>query len=413
MKPHQSPTSPKSKQKEDNAFSDYYKNNTSAIQKPVRQKVLKVIIVSLIFSIIGSLLTLFLLIYLSPRIPWINELNLFSQTSIPQYITRSAKENKIEISSSFINEISESLVQIKILKINSSAIENSYLSGSLLGNGLVLTNDGWVVGLKSFINVPESELVVITSKNEIYAVDQVLQDPVSDFTYIKIDAKNLKSVAIADYDEFNLSDSLLLLNKLSYNENVISWISRIIDLQHFIPDTIIDAVKNSEEYQPTLLLEKSDSLVGNAPVFTLDKKAAGFVKRINEKNYLYPFSLVDGILDNLLNEEIIERPFLGVRLLDLTQTLNLANATLARNDRGLMIYSDDEKNNPSIISKSPAEKAGLKKGDIIISLNDNTVNNFKDFQEQFFSLTADQLITIGIERDGIAQEVKVTLDKVK
>jgi S1-C subfamily serine protease len=76
---------------------------------------------------------------------------------------------------------------------------------------------------------------------------------------------------------------------------------------------------------------------------------------------------------------------------------------------GALIISGDEKDFPSIIPKSPAQKAGLQKGDIITAVDGQTLSSVVKLNEVILSKKTGDTITIEFNRRNIEKEVKITL----
>lgn len=102
----------------------------------------------------------------------------------------------------------------------------------------------------------------------------------------------------------------------------------------------------------------------------------------------------------------ITRPYIGISMLDLTDgyTLWRAGITLPENiESGVAVYS--------VESNSPADKAGLKKGDIITKLGDAKTENLAEFRYELYKLSPNEEIEVTYIRDGKETKTKIELGK--
>lgn len=104
----------------------------------------------------------------------------------------------------------------------------------------------------------------------------------------------------------------------------------------------------------------------------------------------------------------ISRPYIGISMLDLSNSYYLwqAGITLPDNVKsGVAVYT--------VESNSPAEKAGLKKGDIITKIGDNKTENLAEFRYELYKLSPNDKVKITYIRDGKEQTTNITLGKNK
>lgn len=104
--------------------------------------------------------------------------------------------------------------------------------------------------------------------------------------------------------------------------------------------------------------------------------------------------------------EKIVRPYIGISMLDLSDEYNLwrYRITLPEGvDEGVAVLE--------VAENSPAEKAGFKKGDIIVKLNDEDINSIAEFRYELYKHEVGDKIELTIYRDGKKQKLSVTLGK--
>ena len=126
---------------------------------------------------------------------------------------------------------------------------------------------------------------------------------------------------------------------------------------------------------------------------------------IEGMGFAIPIELVESILDKLENGKKIERPVLGVSLLDVDNkyVLYVNGITLDSSiDSGVVVVEVEK--------SSPAGKASLKKGDVILELNNEKVLNVAYFRSLLYKYNVGDTITLKVYRDNSILDLKVKLD---
>ena len=136
-------------------------------------------------------------------------------------------------------------------------------------------------------------------------------------------------------------------------------------------------------------------IVGNAP------KDGGF------KSFLLPVSAVRESLDREVHETLSKRPILGVSYLSITKAYAIANSI--DRDRGALITTPSGKEGLAILSGSPAEKAGLRIGDIVIAVDGAEINLDNPLSVAIGRLETGSSVTLHIIRSGKEQDISVVL----
>ena len=107
---------------------------------------------------------------------------------------------------------------------------------------------------------------------------------------------------------------------------------------------------------------------------------------------------------NLRENGSINRPYIGVSMINATSTYQLAYQGI-RLDKditeGVVIAE--------VVKDSPAEKAGIKAGDVVIKVENNKVSDIAQFRYRLYSYKIDETIKIEVIRDGKTKELKIKL----
>ena len=122
--------------------------------------------------------------------------------------------------------------------------------------------------------------------------------------------------------------------------------------------------------------------------------------------FAIPIEIVMAAVDRLEKGEEIKRPLLGVEIYDATETYALYRMDL--------YYNETFENGVAIVDvqkQSPAEKAGLKRGDVILEVNGTKITGIAHFRFVLYKFEVGDTIKVKYYRDGEILETTVKLDK--
>jgi len=424
MKTRSIPTSPKNQKdiKVKKGLDEIYNDKElSTIERPLKNSKLGLIatlMLAIIFGFIAGFLGHIILIAYGPDIPILNQLDILTQYDYPKSIVLKGQNKLDQKIISQIQEVrtkvSPSIVEIYNRKdVTGESLSNVYINDELRGYGMIVSNDGVVITSATTIGNFIGEYVAITSDREIYEIKNPVQDPVTDLVFANIDDENLETVGFSDLNSVTVGEGVIIVHP-TVNDAEESVFTGVVTNKFFQDQSSIDSiVENSEKYSTSIQLNvNTDKLLAGDIVFDFDGNAVGI--SMNEQDTIIqrivPFEYVETALNQFLSSGSIKRPYLGVNYIDLARTINLPESMTNGRTSGALIYSTDEENLPSIISNSPAEKAGLQKEDIIIKV-DNSVLNHVGLSEEILILDVGDLLELTILRDDVEEKIKVELEK--
>jgi len=420
MKPKTSPTSPKANKKQQSELDKFYQQSLKTIEKPPRSGMagrLGFLVIVIIFGFLSGALSLIILLSYGSEIPWLENLDLFSNSSQSSFFITSNGSGKILTSeqvNKIVEEINPAIVQIFQDKDSPSSLESLYLPGDSLGNGFILTEDGYIVTTKQSILNLEDNYVVITYDGDIFEVDNIIEDPVTNFIFLKIESTNLQTITLDETEELNYVEDILVMKRYALDSRPIVQKYPLLDSSYREINNVNDMINSTESYPTVIWLgDKAPTTFSQAIAFTFDKKAIGIIEAGENGYSIVPFSQISPILDGLLSNQTISRPYLGLRYINLFETVNMPDNLSAGLQKGALIYSDDETQRPSIEENSPAQKAGLKTEDIIISINGQALNGQISLSDLILSYQPGQVIDLDIQRAEETMEIKITLEELK
>lgn len=277
-----------------------------------------------------------------------------------------------------------------------------YDEGETFGSGVILTSDGWLMTTKGLLEKIGAEKYIILIGNlGAHEPKTVLKDPGSDLVFIKIETKDLPVAKLGE------------TNKLSSGQEVFGFIAsypkaklaslHIAKIGTGISDTIVESTEKMST--AVFCREGYDVSLFGAPIINL---AGETVALINNQNEAVPIDQAKPILENILKKNEVERAYLGVSYISLPSHPKIDLKTGELLGRGALLSG--YKNKTAVAKGSPGEKAGLKSGDIILSVEDESVG-IKTLGEIIQTYRPGQKIKITLTRDGKERMVEVILSK--
>ena len=293
----------------------------------------------------------------------------------------------------FLDKAAPSIAVIYRKKAPAAQVADSlYLEKDRLGYGFVLTADGWVVANKNAIGGLTSKSLAIGIKNFVYNVSSVVYDTWTDAAFLKLNAENLPVVSLGDSGALKLGDIVFSgSNKNNF------WFSHISAINIY-PDwrSKGDAIISSENFGKIIQTQNSlPSKLNGGMIVNKSGEVAGLIMADN--NYIFPVNYFKNVISDLLKNKKISRPYFGANYID----LSFGIAGNLPNSKGAYINS--------AAVDSPAYKAGLKIGDIVLSIDNENINEYKNLSEFVSEYKAGDEITMKILRAGEEMEIKAAI----
>ncbi len=264
------------------------------------------------------------------------------------------------------------------------------------GSGFIISEDGYIITNNHVVNGADRIVVKLHNGKEYEAVD-VKTDPRSDVAVIKIDAKNLHALPLGDSDKIEVGDWVLAFGAP-------------FGLEQSITQGIISAkgrgpgINERENYLQT------DAAInpGNSggPLVNLNGEVVGINTAISSRSGGYdgvgfsiPINMARWVANQLLEHGHVKRAFIGVMIQQL-------NSELAQ-QLGLDVVNGAVVT--QVVPGSPAEKAGLETGDVILELDGHKVTGTRNLQAITERLSIGKTYTLLIQRNGKERRLKIKL----
>ncbi len=268
------------------------------------------------------------------------------------------------------------------------------------GSGVIISEDGYIVTNNHVIDNAEEVQVVLNDKRE-YKAEVIGTDPSTDLALLKIDSKSLPFVYYGNSDEVKVGEwALAVGNPFSLTSTVTAGIisakGRNINIlnEKFAIESFIqtDAAVNPGNSGGALVNAKGELIGINSAIASNTGSYSGY-------SFAVPVNIVRKVVADLLEFGEVQRAFIGVILEDLNA--DLAKKKGIEEIKGVYVAG--------LNAGGAAESAGIKEGDVILSIQNVTVNNLPELQEQVGRYRPGDEIAIQINRGGEVKKVDLVL----
>ncbi|MGF1713696.1 Do family serine endopeptidase [Photobacterium chitinilyticum] len=270
-----------------------------------------------------------------------------------------------------------------------------------LGSGVIIDADkGYIVTNHHVINGADKIMVQLHDGKELSA-ELIGSDEMSDIALLKIEkTKNLTAIKLADSDSLRVGDFAVAIgNPFGLGQTVTSGIISALgrsglNIENFENFIQTDAAINSGNSGGALVSLNGELIGINTAILGPNGGNVGI-------GFAIPVNMVRNLTEQIIEFGGVKRGVLGVQGGELTS--ELAEAFGYETNHGAFINQ--------VMPDSAAEKAGLKAGDIIVSVNGKQIRTFGELRAKIATLGAGKQTSLGIVRDGKEQTVSVVLQE--
>jgi serine protease Do len=266
-----------------------------------------------------------------------------------------------------------------------------------LGSGVIVSSDGYIMTNNHVIRDADKIKVRLSNKKE-YAGKVMGTDPKTDLAVIKINAENLSTLKMGNSDELRVGELVLAIgNPFGLNQTItmgiVSAVGRanvgIADYEDFIQT---DAAINPGNSGGALVNVKGELVGINTAIFSTTGGYQGI-------GFSIPSNMVKIVMRSLIERGKVIRGWLGVSVQGITP--ELAQQFGLEKDYGSLVAN--------VVEDSPAEKAGIMRGDVIIEFGGKPVDEPYHLRNIVASTLPGDEIEIKVIRDGETEVFTVTI----
>lgn len=281
------------------------------------------------------------------------------------------------------------------------------------GSGFIISSDGMIVTNRHVVDKTDVKYTVLLNSGVEYVASVLARDPVLDVAVLKIEAKNLPYLKLANSDLLEVGQSVVAIGnalgefKNTVSAGVISGLSRSL---------LASGSGGFKEFLYKVIQTDAAINPGNSggPLLNLEGDVVGINVAIADGSSNIGFSLpinsVKEAIDQVKKTGKISRPYVGVRYTSINQELK-AKLNLPV-DYGVLVQKGPTAKDVAVIPGSPADKAGILENDIILSIDGEIINANNDFASLIRYKKIGDKIKLKIISGGIEKTVTVKLEGV-
>jgi serine protease Do len=269
-----------------------------------------------------------------------------------------------------------------------------------LGSGVIVSSEGYIITNYHVVKDAEEIKVLLSDKRE-FAGKVIGSDPKTEISVVKIEANGLPTLKWGDSDALEVGEIVLAVgNPFGLNQTVtmgiVSAVGRanvgIADYEDFIQT---DAAINPGNSGGALVNVRGEVVGINTAIFSTSGGYQGI-------GFAIPSNMVKSIMDSLVKKGKVVRGWLGVSIQSITP--ELARQFNLKGEKGVLVSDVNE--------NSPAEKAGLKRGDIIVEYDGKNTDEPSQFRNMVANTAPGEEHSLKVLRNDEVLTLKVSIGEL-
>jgi serine protease Do len=319
-------------------------------------------------------------------------------------LTLTRQEVVVEESSviNVVDKVSPAVVSIVVKTVDFDIFSGPFSTESGVGTGFIVDKNGLIVTNSHVVNDERGEYSVVLKDGETYEVDQIHLDEISDLAILEISVRDLPVVELGDSDILRVGQKAIAIgNALGRFQNtvtvgVVSGVARELTATGVggAAKTYEGAIQTDAALNPGNsggpLLNSSGQVVGINVATTRGADNIGFA---------IPVNTLKPILETFLREGRIIRPYIGISYTVVTKEI----AEIRDLPEGVFISR--------VLPDSPASKAGLERGDIVMSFDGTQINSENSLARLLSQRRVGDRVELLVDREGRELRVSVILEE--
>jgi serine protease Do len=268
------------------------------------------------------------------------------------------------------------------------------------GSGVVVTRDGYILTNNHVVDGADEVKVSLQDGRE-FTAKVVGRDPKTDVAVIKVDAKELPAVPMADSDKVEVGDVVLAVgNPFDIGQTVTSGIVSATGRSGAIGLDYEDFIQTDAAINPGnsggALIDSEGRLIGiNTAILSRSGGNQGI-------GFAVPVNLARDVMQSLVKDGHVTRGYLGVMIQDVTPSL--AKEFKLKDTQGALVGD--------VTPHGPAEKAGLQSGDLITDFNGKKVTDSRHLKLEVARTQPGESVPLKVLRDGTTRTLEVTVKEM-
>jgi serine protease Do len=299
-----------------------------------------------------------------------------------------------------------------VVQITSTAGVNPNDLGSLpqegIGSGVIFDANGWIL-TNHHVVAGSDKLVVALQNGKTYPGTIYGVDTLTDLAIVKIDATGLPVATMGDSDSLKVGQLAIAIGSPlgTYTNTVTSGIVSAMGRSIAVDSgtTLNNLIQTDTAINPGNsggpLLDAGGNVIGIDTAVASNAQGIGFA---------IPINIAKPLLQQALAGETLVRPWIGIRYQPIDEALVQSDKLPI--DHGALVGAGQDANGqttPAVVAGSPADKAGIKDGDIITSIEGMTIDGQHPLDAVIAQFAPGRTVTVEVYRGGATVKLQVTL----
>ena len=268
-----------------------------------------------------------------------------------------------------------------------------------LGSGFIISADGYLLTNHHVVDGADEIIVRLSDRREFVA-ELIGSDARSDIAVLKIDASKLKPLKIGDPDKLRVGEWVAAIGspfgfEHSVTAGIVSAKGRSLPRDSYVPFIQTDVAINPGNSGGPLFNMKGEVVGVNSQIYS---GTGGFMGI----SFAIPIDVAIKVSDQLRDRGYVVRGWLGVLIQDVTRSL--AESFGMEQPRGALVAK--------VLPDSPAEKAGLKVGDIVVSYDGEKIIYSADLPPLVGGADIGYKAQLKVLRGGKQKNIRVTIEEL-
>ncbi|MFQ5344830.1 MAG: DegQ family serine endoprotease [Mariprofundus sp.] len=266
-----------------------------------------------------------------------------------------------------------------------------------LGTGFIISSDGYVVTNNHVVEGADEVIVKMRDGTE-HEAKIIGTDPKLDIALIKLKSKHLKAVHLGNSDQLRVGDWVVAIGnpfglEQTVTAGIVSAKGRVIGSGPYDDFIQTDAAINPGNSGGPLFNRKGEVVGINTAIYSRSGGNNGI-------GFAIPINLAKSVINELREKGHVTRARLGVHITDVDK--ETMQALGLKNREGALV--------PQVVSGSAADKAGIKPGDVIVSIDGKAVHKAHDLPIRVARHAPGDKVKIGLIRNGKHRFITVTVE---
>jgi serine protease DegQ len=270
---------------------------------------------------------------------------------------------------------------------------------SSLGSGVIVSPDGYIL-TNSHVVEAADEIEVLLSDGRKLLAKQVGNDAESDLAVLRVESEQLPAITFGSSDQLKVGDIVLAIgNPFGVGQTVTSGIVSALGRNQLGINTFENFIQTDAAINPGnsggALVDASGNLIGiNTAIYSRSGGSMGI-------GFAIPVATARQVMESIIKTGSMTRGWIGVEVQEITPAL--AESFKLKDTRGAIIAG--------VLQSGPADKAGIKPGDVLLGIEDKTVSDPQNMLTLVASLQPGTTARLKVRRGADEREIKVVVGK--